>query len=489
MSDLRLTPFYHSAVNAVTKPNRLTHTSQYFIDRWMPLLGGNGTMIVLALRRDGFLNRKTGEIRDEIVISRCDLAAAAGMSEDTLTRELAINKKTGLLQNKWLHEFVKKRNRTHRIASGLTKQEPSAFWISMDDPVHPDDWHLVESAALELGWISEKQPETQDTVRETQSASLVTMRETQSAEPETQSAEPETQSAEPETQSAEPETQSASHLKSLDSSLLKNTNKTGIQQQQNTASPTDTDAPTAAPVKTVPPSETAPPTREEASPVVDANFDESINLLRAEGIGFNCATSLAQKHSLEQIKRQIALLPTRGVTTSASGMLIRAIEQDWPSDRVPIRRVMSGKSSSRSPAERLKIEAARLPAVPEADLTAAKLRFAVLPENVRSQLNADSRAGFKSQYPEISGYPTASAFRQKAMTLVMYQVVTEYERRNAAAASALASVDALDAPEADEEGAGDQQAARDVVEAYLARSVPDIDSFVDEDDDPFADDE
>ena len=95
MSEIQLSPFYHSAVNAVTKPGKYTATSNYFVDRWMPLLGGNGTMIVMALRREGFLDRRKGECRDEIVMDGAELATAAGMSEDTLTRELGIDKKTG----------------------------------------------------------------------------------------------------------------------------------------------------------------------------------------------------------------------------------------------------------------------------------------------------------------------------------------------------------------------------------------------------------
>ena len=156
MSEIRLSPFYHSAVNAVTKPNKFTAASHYFIDRWMPLLGGNGTMIVLALRRDGFLNRKTGECRDEIVIDGADLAAAAGISEDTLIREFGTNKKTGKPQNEWLHLFVQKRARKRRNKAGVLRQEENAYWVAMDDPIHPDDWPLVAEAVREAEERREK---------------------------------------------------------------------------------------------------------------------------------------------------------------------------------------------------------------------------------------------------------------------------------------------------------------------------------------------
>jgi hypothetical protein len=176
--------FYHSAVNAVTKPDKFTHTSHYFIDRWMPLLGGNGTLIVLALRRVGFLNRKTGELRDEIAIDGVTLAEAAGMSEDTLIRELVINKKTGKPQNEWLSHFVKKRQRQRRNKAGLIRQAENAYWVAMDDPIHPDDWHLVTEAAQE----AEDRTQKYSGPPNTQIADPVNEAIPQSAEVHTQSA-------------------------------------------------------------------------------------------------------------------------------------------------------------------------------------------------------------------------------------------------------------------------------------------------------------
>ena len=66
MSDaetLKLSPFYHSAVNEVTKPSSLVFASRYFVERWMRELGPTGMAIVLALRRRCFSDRKTGEVR------------------------------------------------------------------------------------------------------------------------------------------------------------------------------------------------------------------------------------------------------------------------------------------------------------------------------------------------------------------------------------------------------------------------------------------
>ncbi len=217
---ITLSPFYYSAVNAVTRPNKFVAVSQYFIDRWMPLLGGNGTMIVLALRRDGFLDRRTGECRDEIVTNLASLAAAAGMSVDTLSRELGLDKKTGKPRNPWLHLFVQSRQRVRRDHLGRVRQEESAYWVAMDDPVHPDDWHLVAEAVLVAEARQDKPsppvPQSTDPVRR----------------PVPQFAAPVPQNAVPKPQSAVPEPQNADHLNldSSDPSLPK-------QTQQQYASP------------------------------------------------------------------------------------------------------------------------------------------------------------------------------------------------------------------------------------------------------------
>lgn len=207
--DLQIFPGYNSAVNAVTRPNQVVWTTQYFVDRWMPLLGGNGTMIVLALRRAGFLDRRTGERRDEIIMSRTYLAALAGISEDTLTREFSDDRKTGKPRNPWLFHFVRPRHRTLRNSRGQMQQIENAYWVSMDDPVHPDDWPLVEAVATADGWQKDKAP-----TPEPQNASSVP--------PGTHSAPPGTHSAVQTPHFAAPETHFASPLKNY-SSLPKNT--------------------------------------------------------------------------------------------------------------------------------------------------------------------------------------------------------------------------------------------------------------------------
>ena len=96
---ITLSPFYHSAVNAVTEPNRLVFCSRYLIERWSPLLGGTGLQILLYLRTHCFHDRRTGECRDQWQVSRAEIARAVGVSEATVKRELA--------QNEALRRFVR----------------------------------------------------------------------------------------------------------------------------------------------------------------------------------------------------------------------------------------------------------------------------------------------------------------------------------------------------------------------------------------------
>lgn len=209
---ITVSPFYHSAVNAVTRPNQLVGCSKYFVDRWMPLLGGNGTVIILALRRLGYFDQRTGEKRDEIAISAAELSSRTGISHDTIRRELGIETKTGRPKNPYLHEFVKVRAKFTRDPKGKLNNEGNCYWVSMDDPVHPDDWARVEEAVLQLEEkeLGRKAPGTQsaflaENLRHkpgTQSAFSVSKPGTQIARPVTQIASPGTQIASDATQNA-----------------------------------------------------------------------------------------------------------------------------------------------------------------------------------------------------------------------------------------------------------------------------------------------
>ena len=133
---LRVSPFYFSSVNALTKPNQVIFCSRYFVRRWMPLLGGTGTQIVLYLRSLGYYNRQTGEKRDEIAVKLRDIAEACRCSQATVRREFA--------NNEALQLFVQLRHRWEPDpSSGQPRQCENGYRVAMDDPPHAADMDWI----------------------------------------------------------------------------------------------------------------------------------------------------------------------------------------------------------------------------------------------------------------------------------------------------------------------------------------------------------
>lgn len=91
LQELHLSPHYHSAVNAITRPDRMVFASRYLIERWLPDLGGDGLAILLWLRHKCFFNRKTGEKRDTVSVSIAEIAAGCHLSDRTVRRQLQTN--------------------------------------------------------------------------------------------------------------------------------------------------------------------------------------------------------------------------------------------------------------------------------------------------------------------------------------------------------------------------------------------------------------
>ena len=132
---------YHAAYNAITEPDKFVACSRYFVRRWMPALGDNGTRIVLALRSLGYYNRETGERRDGIEIEMQELAAIVGIHVATLKREFGEKKgETGVLHNSALHLFVRKEQQYWRdpVTNRLLRTA-NIYRVMMDDPIHEED--------------------------------------------------------------------------------------------------------------------------------------------------------------------------------------------------------------------------------------------------------------------------------------------------------------------------------------------------------------
>jgi hypothetical protein len=142
----KVIPGYHSAVNEIIEPDKILVMTRYFVRRWMPILGENGTRIVLALRSLGYYNRQTGEKRDGIEIDLPELAVLCGISLPTLKREFGerhdSNRKAipGTRQNPALHRFVTKDRQYWRdpVTNRLLRTA-NLYRVMMDDPLHEDD--------------------------------------------------------------------------------------------------------------------------------------------------------------------------------------------------------------------------------------------------------------------------------------------------------------------------------------------------------------
>lgn len=148
-------PGYHSAVNEIIEPDKVLVVTRYFVRRWMPALGDNGTRIVLALRSLGYYNRQTGEKRDGIEIDLPELAAMCGISVPTLKREFGERHDKsrapipGSLQNPALHQFVKKDRQYWRdpVTNRLLRTA-NIYRVMMDDPIHEDDLPKLQEVLI-----------------------------------------------------------------------------------------------------------------------------------------------------------------------------------------------------------------------------------------------------------------------------------------------------------------------------------------------------
>lgn len=149
---LTLSPFYHSAVNAITEPDKYVPCSRYFLRRWGPLLGSFGIHLVLTLRSLGYNNRKTGERRDAIEIDLVELAGLLGVHRTTILRELGDKKgQPGVPANPALHQFVKKDRQYWRDpVTGALLRTANIYRVAMDDPLHEDDIPRLDALLKEM---------------------------------------------------------------------------------------------------------------------------------------------------------------------------------------------------------------------------------------------------------------------------------------------------------------------------------------------------
>ncbi len=143
---------YPTAEDAVRKPERFAATGHYFVDRWLPELGPTAAAIVLYLRRCGYYNPRTGELRNEISRSQQEIGEGVGVSERTVRREFADNTHLPFFIQVLPSFEQNERGRLHKVRS--------IYRVLMTDPVHPADADLV---AQENARLAAEQTETQET--------------------------------------------------------------------------------------------------------------------------------------------------------------------------------------------------------------------------------------------------------------------------------------------------------------------------------------
>ncbi len=126
---------YPTAEDAVRKPERFVATGHYFVDRWLPELGPTAAAIVLYLRRCGYYNPRTGEMRNEISRSQQEIGEGIGVSERTVRREFA--------DNSSLPAFIQVLPSFEQDQKGRLHKVRSIYRVMMTDPIHPGDAEMV----------------------------------------------------------------------------------------------------------------------------------------------------------------------------------------------------------------------------------------------------------------------------------------------------------------------------------------------------------
>jgi hypothetical protein len=123
---------YANAYNELVKPDKVFVATQYFRQRWVPLLGPVLSWVIIALRQHCYWNKSTGEKRDWCLITQEELAAEVGVSVSTLKR---------LLQQEHAGKFILDVTQRYRYDPNLRKQvrKKSMYRIRMDDPLVPED--------------------------------------------------------------------------------------------------------------------------------------------------------------------------------------------------------------------------------------------------------------------------------------------------------------------------------------------------------------
>jgi hypothetical protein len=138
---IELQPIYLDCRNEIVAPDKVAVISQYFLDKWAPLLGPTLTLLIIRLRRHCYFNKLTKERRNRCYPTQKTLAREMGISVDTIQREM----------KKPLAGYFVRRDGRH-IYNPLKKKKirtSDIYYIVMDEPLTPEDEDSLKSKVEE----------------------------------------------------------------------------------------------------------------------------------------------------------------------------------------------------------------------------------------------------------------------------------------------------------------------------------------------------
>ena len=128
---IELQPIYLDQKNEIVAPGKVAVISQYFLDKWAPLLGPTLTLLIIRLRRYCYFNKLTKEQRDWCYPKHDTLAREIGVSRWTILREL---------QRPVAQSFIRREKRyLYDSATKKRVRTSDMYYVAMDEPLTPDD--------------------------------------------------------------------------------------------------------------------------------------------------------------------------------------------------------------------------------------------------------------------------------------------------------------------------------------------------------------
>ena len=145
----------------IVEPDRVFVGTQYFRERWLPLLGRTAWLLILELRQRCYYDRREkdpekrlAKSRDTCKVTVAELAAAVGVSERTVWRELfplpkdhekcpkdAKKRAEAEAKAALIGEFILETTTVRRYSTkrGREVNETTLWKVRLDEPLTPED--------------------------------------------------------------------------------------------------------------------------------------------------------------------------------------------------------------------------------------------------------------------------------------------------------------------------------------------------------------